>query len=173
MAHLKKGPSGHLLKGSGGHLVNACAADPCDGCYHTSHTDAVVTVDGACAGDCNAAGTYSYAARYRDEGNYCWTSWKCKNGTGTFYLYVLYDIVADQWKARLGCSSPVSQYGTAPASNPGSYYWQDVDGIACRECDPSGYQLTGSFSLDGIDLSGSGGEDCSGCTANVTLGGCP
>ena len=159
VGHLKRSANtGHLLRNAAGHLVSDC--DVCGNCGQ-SQPSVVVSVSGSCDAECsNVAGTYTFTSYedHRPQYDYCDWIWN-KSGYG---IQIWYCIDSEEFCAALTYFGDLVGEGTCEIFRfSGSY-------PASISCGQSG-NLAGSFGLPGFDTVGV--ADCTGCTANVTLGG--
>jgi len=145
--------NGHLLKHpTSKHLANECpTASSCRDLTCPTSDSAVVTASGPNANCTCVADTYSLS-----KVGWFWSGlagW-CASASTDFTLQIECRAGGD-WKIDI--ISVVGGYtyftGTATLSD-----------ITC-----TGGAFTGSATINGVDNSGSGGPDCSGCTATITF----
>ena len=165
--------------------------EPCTDCNGGvwEQPDAEITTSGDCPGDCpNVAGTVSPpgAGRWVETEDYCYYRWSrvisalnlyivyCK-GSGKMYAKIMGGGLFAGWMNFFGGNTIPDCY---PPENSA---WKEITGLVV--CNKTSHHLQGAFDLDGLtegpfpmgglpgaDL-GTGSDDCTGCTAHVTLGG--
>lgn len=161
----------HLLDADGKMAIHedcCCQGAPCSDCY-VDQPDAAVTVSGTCTdqSDCEAAaGTYVYSLR-STAGGVCQWTWNltpdpaCAEPPGGISLTIKYDPAAEAFKAAVyahGTGGCGQRFGL----NGGSF----ADVTSDLTCNKANSRITGTFDLPGEYST----DDCSGCTATVTVG---
>jgi len=160
------------------HHAGCCCGDPCEKCTG-QQPSAVVTVTGACSDGCKSlAGTYEFYAFDDTSPDYCCYWWT--NESQTRWLHIAYckdvkrfcgDIIAYEDATRsfgvIGTCTTVEH----PYAFVGwEVQSQDLNApgvlISC-----TGGILIGTFDLLGSASPPPDDDDCTGCTAHVTLGG--
>jgi len=136
---------------------------PCDVCQETQTSTLTLTVSDAEACDAGCADAAQVGVPWYGYGtvgsSYCWWRWAYTDAPppGNYQeLLIQYYPATGVWLASASAGSGLGI--SSWARNP-------ITGVTCN---PGG-QLSGSFSLDGLDMSGDEMYDCSGCTLNVTI----
>ena len=135
-----------------------CGSAPCDVCQEAQTSTMTLTVTGDCTdqGDCEDAAVVGlpYESKGTVGDSYCYWYWLTIEPQR--HVLVQYYPSTGTWlaSAESGSGLGISSW----ARNP-------ITGLTCN----AGGQLSGSFSLDGIDSSGDGLYDCSGCTLTCTI----
>jgi len=132
---------------------------PCDVCQEDQTSTLTLTVSGTCddQSDCEEAAIVGlpYTSKGTVGESYCYWIWSTAGDNHQGVLLQYYPGTGT-WLAS--AESGLELDITTWARNP-------ITGVTCNG---SG-QLTGSFQLDGIDNSGMGAWDCSGCTMTITI----
>ena len=136
---------------------------PCDVCQENQDSTMTWTVSDAGECDAGCADAAVIGVPWDTFGtvgdSYCWWRWDFEDvpPPGNYQTILLqYYHGTGVWTG-----SAMAGYGL------GISIWlrSPITGVACGEDG----QLSGSFALDGMDMSGDGMYNCEGCTLNVTI----
>ena len=134
---------------------------PCDVCQEDQTSTLTLTVSdpGECDAGCADAAVVGITwASVGTVGNFCFWRWDDN------LFEHNYQVVQISYYPGTGVWLATAEAGSGPGSIS-AWARSPITGVTCN----ADGQLTGSFSLDGLDLSGEGNYDCSGCTLNITI----